>query len=207
MVWLQLTAGRGPTECALACYGISQCFTEEATKLGLQVDIIEETLGTLPNTALSVVLDIQGITATAFAQSVEGQVQWVCKSPCRPGHKRKNWFIGVSIIAEPESTVLNLADVRFDTMCSTGPGGQHVNKTESAVRATHVPTGLVAIARDQRSQHQNKALAIKRLLRAFTNKQQQIGKQNTQERWQEHNTLVRGNPVRVYTGEKFKRTC
>ena len=207
MPWVQFTSGRGPIECALACYGISKRVINEAQALGCQVATLEETLGPVPNTALSVVLDIQGTNALAFVKRIEGQMQWVCKSPCRPGHKRKNWFIGVAIIPEPESSILNLADVKFDTMCSTGPGGQHVNKTESAVRATHVPTGLVAIARDQRSQHQNKALAIKRLLRAFTQKQQKLSKTCEQERWQEHNVLIRGNPVRTYIGEKFKRTC
>jgi len=55
-------------------------------------------------------------------------------------------------------------DIRFESFRAGGPGGQHQNKTESAVRAVHVPTGLVATARDERSQHRNKALAVERLM-------------------------------------------
>ncbi|WP_245283928.1 peptide chain release factor-like protein [Bradyrhizobium sp. Cp5.3] len=77
---------------------------------------------------------------------------------------RKNWFIGVFELAAGEVAATHAAtDIRFDSFRAGGPGGQHQNKTESAVRAAHVPTGLAATARDGRSQHRNKALALARL--------------------------------------------
>ena len=94
----------------------------------------------------------------------QGEFVWVCKSPLRPRHPRKNWFVDAfELPSLPPPPAVALADVRFELFRAGGPGGQHQNKTESAVRATHVPTGVSATAREERSQHRNKALALGRL--------------------------------------------
>ena len=92
-------------------------------------------------------------------------------------------------------------DVRFETMRASGPGGQHVNRTESAVRVTHVPTGLQASASEERSQHRNKALAVARLSRKLEGLKDQQRSAAERERWQAHQALERGNPVRVFREE------
>ena len=84
----------------------------------------------------------------------------------RPGHKRQNWFVGVKTVdlaAAPAEASIAPADVRFETLRAGGPGGQHQNTTDSAVRAVHLPTGIVVTARNERSQHRNKAIALQRL--------------------------------------------
>jgi peptide chain release factor len=111
-----------------------------------------------------------------------------------------SWFIGVfkleALAIAPAK--FNVADVRLESFRAGGPGGQHQNKTESAVRAVHKPTGLAVVVRDGRSQHRNKIIAIERLraeLAAITDRQ------NVQSG---HNLLERGRPVRTFKGEQFQ---
>ena len=76
--------------------------------------------------------------------------------------KRKIWFAGVNIIDSLSLEYeIKQSDVKYETMRAGGPGGQHVNTTDSAVRAIHIPTGIRTVARDERSQHANKELALK----------------------------------------------
>jgi len=67
-------------------------------------------------------------------------------SPFRPEHQRKNWFVGIEVLEQVENTHFHPRDVKWETMRASGPGGQHVNRTESAVRVTHMPTGIQASA-------------------------------------------------------------
>ena len=155
---------------------------------------------------MSALISLRGDCADALARSWEGTVQWVCPSPLRPGWGRKNWFIGVSRIAPPvPSSTLRESDLRVETMRSSGPGGQHVNRTESAVRITHVPTGTVALAREERSQHRNRSLALARLAATLDGREREAGRAAERERWSRHDALERGNPIRAYVGEQFKR--
>ena len=86
-------------------------------------------------------------------------------------------------------------------MRSSGPGGQHVNKTESAVRVTHISTGLSAIGREERSQYLNRKLALARLNRLLEQKAAAGAQKERREKWDVHNRVERGNPVRVFKGD------
>ena len=203
MAWVLFTSGRGPAECGRAVYGITRRIITEALAFSLSVEVIEEVSGEEPETLYSLLLEITGLGADTLVERIQGTMLWIGKSPFRPYHKRKNWFIGVNIVEPPETAAVNPGDIRYETMCATGPGGQHVNKTESAVRAIHVATGLKAVARDHRSQHRNKELALKRLLHQLSQIEQQSHEKNRRKRWDKHNDLERGNPVRTYVGEDF----
>lgn len=164
MIRLLFTSGRGPAECRIAVRKAVATLAAEAASLGLETDCLEgsNTDGHGPASAIVV---IHGGAAAAFARPWIGAIQWVAQSPLRPHHKRKNWFIGVfELPALPDAPkALAIHDVRFEAFRAGGPGGQHQNKTESAVRATHIASGLSVVAREERSQHRNKALALERI--------------------------------------------
>jgi len=197
---LHLTSGRGPTECELAVGRFLDVLKKEFES----VEVLAETAGRFVGCLKSALVRVSG-----NAHSLQGTVLWICKSPYRPNHGRKNWFIGVNQVDEPsvcDYEVGNGGGVLFQTFRASGKGGQHVNKTESAVRAIHIATGLTVTASDERSQHQNKKTALERLnelLRARKDESELSGKDAL---FFNHNNLHRGDPIRVYEGIGFKRT-
>ncbi len=200
--WLQVSAGHGPVECAWAVLRVTEKICEEAVACGVEVRTLSSEPGPEPATAQSVLLALSGDrTLDTFVKGWEGTVQWIARSPFRPTHKRKNWFVGVEVFEQPQVVRFDSADVRFETMRASGPGGQHVNRTESAVRATHVPTGLQATASEERSQHRNKALAVARLARKLDEMRESCQGAEKEKRWRAHQALERGKPVRVYRAE------
>jgi peptide chain release factor len=184
---------------------LAKTLVEEARGAGLKAEVIEEEGGPEKGTLLSALIHLAGDGCSAFAAAVEGTVQWIGYSCFRPGHKRKNWFVGVQKIPIPATESFSDRDVRIETMRGSGPGGQHVNTTESAVRALHLPTGLVAIARDERSQMANRKRALERLSILISRRGEQQRDAARQRRWEGHNELERGNPVRVYEGADFRK--
>jgi peptide chain release factor len=205
-IWLQLSAGAGPAECAFVATQLAEKLKDEAKALGLSTRILETEPGPEPGTACSVLMELAGEAPAGWLESWLGTVQWIGRSPYRPHHKRRNWFVGIEAF-EPrdEAARWDNGELRFEAMRAGGPGGQHQNKTESAVRVTHVPTGLVAIAREGRSQHQNRQLALARLERALAKRQEAEAAIARGTRWEQHQALERGNPVRIYEGEAFRR--
>jgi peptide chain release factor len=197
-VWLQVTAGKGPVECAWAVVQVMEKILEEAAGLELEARIIEIEPGSQTGTAQSALLTLSGSAVQAFVKTWQGTVQWTARSPFRPEHKRKNWFIGIEALEPVEETRFNSRDVKWETMRASGPGGQHVNRTESAVRVTHVPTGVQASASEERSQHRNRKLALARLARKLAEAQTDHHSAARDRRWRAHQQLERGNPVRVF---------
>lgn len=205
-IWLQISSGRGPAECQLAVAKLAHVLAAEARKAGFACEMLDVVEGRERGAALSALLSVEGEGARAFAARSCGSVLWVCASPVRPGHKRKNWFVGVELLAPPAEGLgaIKLADVTFEAMRASGPGGQHVNKTESAVRATHRPTGLVATAREERSQSMNKKLALARLAGLLAAGAESAKADAERDRWAQHDALERGRPVRTFVGPSFR---
>ncbi len=142
-----------------------------------------------------------GEKAMAFSERWCGTLLWICTSPYRPHHGRKNWYVGIGRFSADEH--IQSDEIRFETLRSSGPGGQHVNKTDSAVRATHLASGISVKVQSERSQHANKRLA--RLLIAWRLEQQ---RQNEcaalkSERRLFHHQIERGNPLRIFKGMAF----
>ena len=133
-----------------------------------------------------------------------GTIQWIGQSPFRKNHKRKNWFIGFFELKKQKLIEFNEKEVRYQSMRSSGAGGQHVNKVSSAVRVIHVPTGIRAVSMDSRSQLQNKKTAFLRLKEKLAEINQGKNNEITIDKWSNHLELERGNPVKIFVGERFK---
>ena len=202
-LWLQVTSGQGPSECQWAARRVAEEIEREAAESGLRCRCLDVVEGDETDTCKSAVLAIDGDGAPAFSVNWAGTIQWISPSPYRPRHKRKNWFVGVEVFEPPIAPVWSERELRVDVMRSSGPGGQHVNKTSSAVRVTHIPTGLCAVAREERSQHHNRRLALARLAQLMEDQKTNGEATAKQERWQQHVAVQRGNPIRVYRGPKF----
>lgn len=194
---MQITSGRGPAECCRVVALVLEKILKQAATKGVKTEVVERETGPLNRTLLSAVISLQGRDYHALIEDWEGTVQWIAKSPYRIHHKRKNWFVGVQTFTLSESQEATEADIRYETLRASGPGGQHVNKTESAVRAVHIPTGMSVVASDQRSQWQNKKLATERLLLKLASWSIEQAMIQAQANWSNHNCLQRGNPVKV----------
>lgn len=202
MLLLQVSAAHGPVECQLAVAKALRRLLDEAAHLAVAVSVIDEEPGERAGTFRSVLLALEGAHAEELAPRWEGTVQWICASPYRPNHGRKNWFIGVARFAVPDAAFEG--EIRFETMRSSGPGGQHVNTTESAVRATHVATGISVKVQTERSQHANKRLAVLLLSQRVAQRAEQAQAEQRADRRMAHHTVTRGDPVRVFHGDRFR---
>lgn len=200
---IHITAGRGPVECMLAVSKMLKWLLKSAQKDGLETEIIDKEPGTERNTFASVSILIKGEEAINFSRKHRGVVLWICSSPFRKNHKRKNWFIEIYSYEQGENATLSPEDVVFETKRSSGPGGQHVNKTESAVRATHKKSGLNVNIQQSRSQLQNKKIAIEKLYRSFAQNQVRKIKEENQHQWKQSINVKRGSPKYTFTGIDF----
>ena len=193
---LQISAGQGPEECELAVGKFARALCEEFD--GTVIKHMTE--GAREGCYKSVVIE-----SKHDLSSLEGTVQWICQSPFRPNHKRKNWFIDVSPVRTFIGIDFDSKLIRFDTFRSSGKGGQNVNKVETGVRATYLPLGLSATSMDERSQHRNKKIALLRLQALLSEREADGRRLTDRSNWQEHTRLVRGNAIRIYEGMDFKR--
>lgn len=202
---LQITSGQGPDECAWVVGRVLNSMQTEAQEAGQSFRLVEAIPGSKPGAFKSVLVSLEGEMTQAFIDAWQGTIQWVGKSPFRPHHKRQNWYVGVKAFSPPQKTEWQPDEIRIDRMRSSGPGGQHANKTESAVRITHLPSGTSVVAQEERSQHLNRKLAFSRLSDSLKRADSQATQQKHKDRWICHITLERGNPIRVYQGKDFKR--
>lgn len=195
---VQITSGKGPEECERAVFLVLEKMLKQAQKLKSEIEMMELITGKYENTYLSATFKIKGESIDEFCREWKGSIQWVSQSPYRKFHKRKNWFIGVSIHELPKKNVWDEKDFSFQTLRASGPGGQNVNKVETAVRAIHNPTGLSVTSSNERSQIQNKKTAMERLKNKLIANQLSEENRKQHGKWIELNELERGNAVKVF---------
>ena len=202
---IQITSGRGPAECSWVVAQVLKTFIEEAKENNIKTTMLHRETGIENGTVETATILLESDALDMFVNSWIGTIQWIGQSQFRKFHKRKNWFIGIFEIKTSTATEISEKDIHYQAMRSSGAGGQHVNKVSSAVRATHIPTGISVVAMDSRSQHQNKKLATERLLQKFKEEAVKQFKAEFQAQWMNQLQIQRGNPVRIFQGSDFKK--
>lgn len=202
---IQITSGRGPLECQWVVAKVLKVFLEEAKNNNIDYEIIHRENGDENLTLKSVTLLLKAKNLNEFLKTWLGSICWTGKSTFRKLHKRSNWFIGVFELEGLEKINFNEKDIQFQTTRSQGSGGQNVNKVNTAVRATHVPTGQSVFVQDTRSQLENKKLSIIRLKEKVLEQNIIQLQKRMQETWNNHLQVQRGSPIRTFSGTDFKK--
>ena len=202
-LYILFTAGRGPVECAYAVKGIQDKFKRFLKSNDIQYSIVNQKQGGLEHTLDTIVFKLE-LTDDKMIRPWIGTIQWVCKSPFRKFHKRKNWFIKCEEVMMDSVIEINVKDVLVQAYRASGPGGQHRNKVETAIRIVHQPTGLIVTAADGKSQAQNKKKAWQKLIDKLNIQNEELLRANSTSQWTSKLSIKRGSPIKTFTGLKFQ---
>ena len=192
---IQITSGKGPVECEFFVQETFNLMKKEMEILKLDYKVVEMIKGEVSGFQ-SITFEVE--ENPAFLNSWKGSIQFIGKSKFRPHHQRKNWFIGVFEIENFFELELDEKELEFQTMRSSGNGGQNVNKVNSAVRVTHLPTKIQVVAMDSRSQLENKNIAVQRLKLKILEINAKKSSAQKQNQWMNHLQLERGNPKKIF---------
>ncbi len=202
--FLEVTSGEGPRECQFLASCVARILVRELAEEGIQLLPLLIHGDWEKESIRSILFELSGEGIEAATASISGTVQWIGSSPFRLHHKRRNWFVGVRRFQADLDLVFRMEDVEFSVCRSGGPGGQHVNTSDSCVQALHRPTGIRVEASEERSQHRNRRLAVARLAAKLATENLASSARLDAALWRSHHELERGNPIRVIRGEEIR---
>ena len=204
---LSINSGAGGTEAQDWAEMLSRMYTRWAESRGWEVEVTDALPGETAGLK-SVTMVIRGENAYGFTKAERGVHRLVRISPFDSNKRRHTSFSSVDVIAELEESteeiVLPPTEFSVDTFRSGGKGGQNVNKVETAVRITHLPTGLVVASQAQRSQHQNRATAMKLLLSRIFAQRLDAAKADMEKFYGEKGSVSWGNQIRSYVFQPYR---
>ena len=202
--YLEIHAGAGGTEAQDWSQMLLRMYTRWAEKHKYKMELIEESIGDEAGIKSSTI-KISGAKAYGWLKSESGIHRLVRISPFDSNARRHTSFASVGVYPVVDESInieINESDLRIDTYRSSGAGGQHVNKTESAIRITHIPTGIVVQCQTDRSQHRNRAIAFEMLRSRLY--ELELRKKEEQANSQEKDEIGWGHQIRSYVMQPYQ---
>jgi len=201
-----LHAGAGGTESQDWAEMLLRMYVRWAERRGFRTEMLDTSPGEEAGIK-SAMLEINGEYAYGYLRAEHGVHRLVRLSPFDSDHARHTSFAMVEVLPEPEQATevkINPDDLKVETFRSSGPGGQNMQKTSSAVRMTHLPSGLVVSCQSERSQYQNKEIALK-VLQARLLEQERIKRADERAKLKgEHQSAAWGNQIRSYVLHPYR---
>jgi len=202
---LKLNAGAGGTESCDWCSMLYRMYTRWAERKGLSVEVLDYLDGDEAGIK-SVTFQVNGLNAYGYLKSEKGVHRLVRISPFNAQGKRQTSFVSLDVMPEIEEDLdveIDEKDLRIDTYRSSGAGGQHINKTSSAIRITHIPTGTVVQCQNERSQFQNKDKAMQMLKAKLFLLKQEANVEKLSDIRGEVKDIGWGNQIRSYVLQPY----
>lgn len=203
---LTVNSGAGGTESCDWADMLLRMYTRWGERVGFDVEVLDIMPGEEAGIS-SATLRISGPYAFGYAKAERGVHRLVRISPFDSNARRHTSFSSVDVVAEVEDDVdieINEADIRTDVYRASGKGGQHVNRTESAVRLTHLPTNIVVTCQNERSQIKNKATAMRTLKSRLLEKQEDEKRSEQEKFYGEKGEIAWGNQIRSYVFQPYQ---
>lgn len=155
----------------------------------------------------SATIQVEGLNAYGYLKSEKGVHRIVRISPFDPSGKRHTSFASIDVVPELDESIeidINPSDLKIDTYRASGAGGQHINTTDSAVRITHIPTGVVVQCQNQRSQHSNKDTAMRMLMAKLIELKELEQKEKIEDLQGKYSQITWGSQIRSYVFQPYK---
>ncbi len=202
---LRLSAGAGGTESCDWCSMLYRMYSRWADRKGFGVEVLDQLDG--DEAGLKYVeFQVNGTNAFGYLKSEKGVHRLVRLSPYNAQNKRETSFVSLDVMPELDNDVnveIRDEDIRVDTYRSSGAGGQHINKTSSAIRITHFPTGIVVTCQNERSQFQNKEKAMQVMRSKLFMLQQELNADKLSDIRGEIKDISWGNQIRSYVLQPY----
>ncbi len=205
--FFSINAGAGGTDAQDWAMMLMRMYTRWFEKRGFEVALIEQSMGDEAGIK-SVLFSVKGSFAYGYIKNEIGVHRLVRLSPFNSNNKRQTSFAAVDVVPEITHDYANVQieskDLKIDTYRASGAGGQHVNKTDSAVRVTHLPTGLVATSQNSRSQTENKVTAMSILKSRIVALLESEHKEKIEDLKGKSGDIAWGNQIRSYVFHPYK---
>ena len=202
---LKLNAGAGGTESCDWCGMLYRMYTRWAERKGFTIEVLDYLDGDEAGIK-SVTFQVNGLNAYGYLKSEKGVHRLVRISPFNAQGKRQTSFVSLDVMPDIEGDLdvdIDEKDLRIDTYRSSGAGGQHINKTSSAIRITHIPTGTVVQCQNERSQFQNKDKAMQMLKAKLYLLKQEANAEKLSDIRGEVKDIGWGNQIRSYVLQPY----